>query len=80
MEIKDLLQLAVERSASDLHLLSGVPPTLRIEGQLSPVQGEVALTPEAIEKFLKEILSSDQFEKLAANKELDFSLPYSQKS
>lgn len=80
MEIKDLLQLTVERNASDLHLLTGIPPTLRIEGALNPVPGEVALKPEQIENFLKDILSSEQFEKLVVNKELDFSLPYSQKA
>lgn len=80
MEIKDLLQLTVDRGASDLHLMPGIPPTVRVEGKLSPVQGEVVLTPDSIEKFLKDILSSEQFDKLLANKELDFSLPYSQKA
>lgn len=80
MQIKDLLQLTVEKEASDLHLLPGIPPTLRVEGVLAPVQGEVALKPEQIESFLKEILSSEQYEKLTVNKEIDFSLPYSDKA
>lgn len=80
MEIKDLLQLTVEKDASDLHLISGIPPFLRIEGKLIPVPNETILTPDHIEKFLKDILSADQYEKLNVNKEIDFSLPFSQKA
>lgn len=80
MNIKDLLQLTVDRSASDLHIIAGVPPTLRIDGQLSSVPGETVLTPEVINNYLKEVLSSEQLEKVAVNKELDFSFPFSDKA
>lgn len=80
MEIKDLLQLTIQREASDLHLIVGVPPYLRVEGQLSTVPQEAALTGEIILKFLKEILNPEQFERLIVNKELDFSLPFSEKA
>ena len=46
MGIKDLLQLTISRNASDLHIIKGIPPHLRVEGQLSPVPNEPALTPE----------------------------------
>jgi twitching motility protein PilT len=80
MEIKDLLQLTVDRTASDLHIISGVPPYLRVEGALAPVPGEGVLTPEIISKYLKDVLSSEQLERLTVNKEIDFSLPFSQKA
>ena len=80
MNIKDLLQLTVDRSASDLHIIAGVPPTLRIDGQLSSVPGETVLTPEVINNHLKEVLSSEQLEKVTVNKELDFSFPFSDKA
>lgn len=80
MNIKDLLQLAVDRNASDLHIIAGVPPTLRIDGQLSSVPGETVLIPEVINNHLKEALSSEQLEKLMVNKELDFSFPFSDKA
>lgn len=79
MGIKDLLQLTISRNASDLHIIKGIPPHLRVEGQLSPVPNEPALTPEIIDKFLKEILSAEQMERLTVNKEIDFSLPFSEK-
>lgn len=78
MDIKELLQLTVDREASDLHILSGIPPYLRIEGQLSPIPDEALLAPEVVERFAKEIMSSEQIERLTVNKEIDFSLPFNQ--
>jgi len=80
MEIKELLQLAVDREASDLHMIVGLPPYLRIEGVLSPVGEEKVLTPETINKIVKEILQTEQLERLSVNKEIDFSLPFSEKA
>ncbi len=80
MNITELLNLTIDKGASDLHLLSGVPPFVRIEGILSPVPNEAVLTADTIDKFLKEILSSEQFERFSVNKELDFSLPLSNKA
>jgi twitching motility protein PilT len=78
MEIKQLLQLTVDRNASDLHIISGIAPHLRVEGVLAPIPNEVPLTPETVNKFVKEILSGDQLERLTVNKEIDFSLPFNQ--
>ena len=38
MEMTDLLHLSVEEGASDLHILPGLPPMLRINGDLSPAK------------------------------------------
>ena len=80
MGIKDLLQLTIDRIASDLHLMSGIPPFLRIEGSLSPIRNEHPLTPDTIEKYIKEILKPDQLERFIVNKEIDFSLSFSNKA
>jgi twitching motility protein PilT len=80
MEIKDLLQLTVDRVASDLHIIAGIPPFVRIEGALSPLPSQTPVTNEVVDKYLKEILSSEQLQRLMVNKELDFSLPFSQKA
>ena len=37
MHITELLSLSVERGASDLHLSTGVPPMLRIDGDIEPL-------------------------------------------
>jgi twitching motility protein PilT len=80
MNLKELLQLTVEKEASDLHIITGIPPTLRIDGGLVAVPSEAVLAPEAVSAFLKEILSTEQLERLTVNKEIDFSLPFSDKA
>jgi len=80
MGIKDLLQLAVEKSASDLHTVAGTPPNLRVNGELFPIPQEAVLANEVVEGYLQEILDKEQMEKLSVNKELDFSLSFSQKA
>lgn len=80
MDIKQYLQQVVDTKASDLHLISGIPPTLRIDGVLAPVPSAGVLTPDVITELLKQILTSEQFERLNVNKELDFSLAFSDKA
>lgn len=80
MDIKQLLQTTIDLKASDLHIVSGIPPTLRIEGELMPIEGAGILTPDSINEFLKSVLKSEQVERLSVNKEIDFSLSFSEKS
>lgn len=80
MTIKELLQLTVEQNASDLHLISGIAPTIRVDGNLFPVPNMGILTPDMVAAHLKEILTSEQLERLTVNKEIDFSLAFSDKS
>ncbi len=79
MDIKQLLQATVDAKASDLHLINGVSPMLRIDGQLISVPGSGILTPDTLTELLKQVLTSEQLERLNVNKELDFSLPFSDK-
>lgn len=79
MDIKQLLQSVIDAKASDLHLVTGIPPTLRKEGELMPLSTLGTLTPDVIEGLLKEVLTGEQLERLSVNKELDFSLAFSEK-
>lgn len=80
MDIKQYLQYVVDSKASDLHLISGIPPMLRINGELTPVPSVGVLTPDIINGLLKESLNSEQIERLTVNKEIDFSLAFSDKA
>lgn len=80
MNIKELLQLTIDKNASDLHIIAGIPPTLRIDGELAPIPNEAFLVPEVISAHLKEVLSPEQLERITVNKEIDFSLPFSDKA
>lgn len=76
MNINELLKLTIENKASDLHLLVGVPPTVRIDGVLVPLSNYPALDSAAIETMAFSLLKPHQKELLLANKELDFSFGF----
>lgn len=76
MDLQQLLELTVKNNASDLHLIPGIPPALRIDGQLSYVGSQAVLSPETIESMVFTLLQPDQKKELQTNKELDFSSAY----
>jgi twitching motility protein PilT len=76
LSLKALLELAITKEASDLHLKVGSPPYLRIDGELVP-QLDYKLTDEQTEAFLDEILNQKQREKFDEHNEID--LAYSVK-
>ena len=59
-----------ERGASDLHMVIGFPPLLRLRGELVPLD-EPVLTPESNEKILFEILDEDQQAAIKKNRDFD---------
>src|SRR3990167_4175474 len=73
MEIQEILELAVQRNASDVHLQVGAYPTLRLDGKLEPVTKSDPPTPENIEKLVLSLCTPEQKELLIANREIDFS-------
>jgi twitching motility protein PilT len=54
IQMEDLLDLAVEEGASDLHLAVGLPPVMRLHGSLAPLDAE-PLRPEDTERLMREI-------------------------
>ncbi len=69
--IDSILQLVQAQGASDLHLVSGSPPMLRIHGELQPIEYE-PLTSEVIVGLLAEIMTEDQMARYQALEEIDF--------
>lgn len=76
MVIQDLLEAAYTNNASDLHLLVGSPPILRVDDVLMPIPGEVPLSADSTKELIFSLLTEEQKELLTVNKEIDFSLPY----
>lgn len=72
MRADELLKIAVEKKASDLHLRVPNPPVLRIDGALKPQTDWPVLYNKAIEQILEEITTPEQREIFYAEKELDF--------
>ncbi len=77
--IQELLEIALTRNASDLHLVVGFPPCLRFNGELEFLREEELLTERDNENLTYPLLNEEQKELLLNNKELDFSFNYSGK-
>lgn len=71
IQMSDLLQLVVDENASDLHLRVGVPPILRIHGQLTPLDAD-NLRPEDTERLMKSIISEDHTQRVREQGGTDF--------
>ena len=76
MDIKRLLKLVIDKKASDLHLMTGVAPYIRVDGQLMPVEGEAALTIEGAKEMIFPLLRPQQKDLFLVNKEIDFSVEF----
>lgn len=71
MQIQDILTLAQENKASDIHISPGNPVMLRIDGDLEPC-GEQKLMPNDIDELLRPLMSNKELNHLEEVGELDF--------
>jgi twitching motility protein PilT len=70
--IDELCTMAVEAGASDLHITTALPPTVRIDGTLHTLPFE-RLTPMDTRRIMYDILTDRQVERFEREHELDFS-------
>jgi twitching motility protein PilT len=73
MDIKKILELCVQYNASDVHIMVGIPPMLRLHGKLLTVPDTKPMTPAQCEEMINSILNEQQRELLKIDRELDFS-------
>src|SRR5215213_7194229 len=71
-DFADILLKVVEHKASDLHITSGAPPTIRVRGSLVPLEGLPNMTPTDTREIIYAILSSSQRQTLETDWQLDF--------
>ncbi|MBC8402123.1 MAG: PilT/PilU family type 4a pilus ATPase [Candidatus Marinimicrobia bacterium] len=69
--IKDLLSVMVEANASDLFIVPGAYPMLKISGETVPLEKEI-VTPDIIGSLKEDMLDEKQRQAFAQNHELDF--------
>jgi len=74
--ISQLLEVTIQRQASDLHLLAGFPPNLRVNGELTPIAGLPELSDKDIESLVMPILSQAHVEQLHKFLDVDFGLEF----
>ncbi len=76
VRIEALLEEVIKRKASDLHLQVGLPPMLRIDGSLVPVQNSTVLDDESAEGLIFSTLDEEQKQILLKEKEFDYSFTF----
>lgn len=75
-----MLELAIDRKASDLHLVVGFPPSLRINGDLQPIPGTLPLSSSELMSLILPLLSPTQKATFDTNFELDFGFSFENKA
>jgi twitching motility protein PilT len=77
MHVNDLLKLAVDKGASDLHLKVGTFPMCRVHGRLTRVTGDKKLDHEDLVEMAASIMSATQRQRFKDAQEIDlaYSVP-----
>jgi twitching motility protein PilT len=77
LDLASVLTRMIEMGASDLHLTASAPPLVRVNGDLTELEGEPMLTPPVLQRVLYAILTQKQRERFESELELDlsYSLP-----
>jgi twitching motility protein PilT len=71
LHLDDILRFALERKASDIHLTAGLPPMVRIDGEVVPLPFR-PLNQEDTRRLVYETLTDENLKKFETTHELDF--------
>ncbi|MBU0952117.1 MAG: type IV pilus twitching motility protein PilT [Elusimicrobia bacterium] len=72
-EMVEILKAAVDKKASDIHVVVGKPPMVRIRGEIQSLDEFPVLTPDESKRIIYSILFEDQRGKFEESGELDSS-------
>lgn len=75
-KIENLLEECVRRKASDLHIQYGLPPILRIDGVLVPINNTKTLDEDSLKQLIFSTLDEDQQNIYLKDKEFDYSFAF----
>lgn len=73
MDIRHLLGRCTQRQASDMHLVAGMPPLLRIDGDICRLDAE-PVAPARVQALLKGLMTESQWQQFCAGFECDFAV------
>ena len=73
MEFIDILRIAVKQGSSDIHLVIGKAPMIRLNGEINELPGFPPLSPEESKRLIYSILYDEQKQRFEENLELDCS-------
>ncbi|HEO70508.1 MAG TPA: DUF87 domain-containing protein, partial [Candidatus Hydrogenedentes bacterium] len=70
---KELLTKAIKEGASDMHIVTGAPPIIRVHGGLEVLPGYEALTPEDTQEIVYSVMNEEQISEFETDLECDLS-------
>lgn len=73
MAFESLLQLMVDKQASDLFITAGVPPSMKVNGQITPID-DAPFTPEVARNTVLGIMDEAQRHEFATHHECNFAI------
>lgn len=79
-QLEELLDLAVEKGATDVHISANQPPILRLDGNLIRLPDRPIFKPENIQELAFSILTEEQREKFLSLRDIDLSFAYQDKA
>ena len=71
-----LMGLLVQKEGSDIHLIPGLPPVVRIDGELQRVPGYPVLGQPEMEALMRPIMTDEQLKLFIERKDFDFGYQY----
>src|SRR5512147_1614430 len=72
IELQKLLELVIEKKASDLHITTGAPPTFRVDGRIVSFDPTILTAPDT-KRLCYSVLTDAQRHNFEEENELDFS-------
>ena len=73
INLRALLEEMIEKDASDLHLVAGERPKIRVDGDIVNAQSEEVMTPKDTLSLAYSVLTENQKKRFETESELDFS-------
>lgn len=79
MNIHDILQMVVDQEGSDVHLITGIKPYLRVDGSLIVIDAAPVLQAEQMQALIHPLMTDYQKQYVEVNKEIDFGYQFGDK-
>ena len=71
-KIDEFFRMMAEQGASDLHMISGQQPVLRVDGELERIAGQAVLTQDTLHPLLDEIMPGSKKDQFESTGDVDF--------
>lgn len=76
MKVSDILNIGVEKNASDIYIKAGTPPALRITGIVRLLEDAPVLSSEDVVRLAREIMDDEQWDRFNREHEIDMAFSW----